>query len=231
MGAGMVRPFVLVLMVDPLRPSGRAFCRCTEFRRRWLAFVSPAESHSHHSPPRWCPDEVRSGNVRVARGEAGDVSVGRVRRLVASSDAGPARRVGGPSGSAGRRRLRRGARPGPRRERRPSTSCCSPAAATTDRWRSIAPGRGAARCRARPAARCGWRGSRPRGHAWPAKLGVDVWHGPHYTLPLRARVPTVVTVHDLTFLEHPEWHERAKVLYFRRMIPAASHGARRCACA
>src|SRR4051794_14537528 len=42
------------------------------------------------------------------------------------------------------------------------------------------------------------------------KLGVDVWHGPHYTLPLRARIPMVVTVHDLTFLDHPEWHERAK---------------------
>ena len=40
----------------------------------------------------------------------------------------------------------------------------------------------------------------------------------------------VVTVHDLTFLDHPEWHERAKVLYFRRMIPAA-RPTRRCACA
>ena len=32
----------------------------------------------------------------------------------------------------------------------------------------------------------------------------------------------VVTVHDLTFFDHPEWHERAKVLYFRRMIRAAA---------
>ena len=38
------------------------------------------------------------------------------------------------------------------------------------------------------------------------------------------RVPTVVTVHDLTFFDHPEWHERSKVVYFRRMIRAA--GAR-----
>jgi glycosyltransferase involved in cell wall biosynthesis len=30
-----------------------------------------------------------------------------------------------------------------------------------------------------------------------------------------------VTVHDLTFFDHPEWHERSKVAYFRRMIPAA----------
>ncbi|HYL50986.1 MAG TPA: glycosyltransferase family 1 protein [Acidimicrobiia bacterium] len=50
----------------------------------------------------------------------------------------------------------------------------------------------------------------------------DVWHGPHYTMPLRASVPTVVTMHDLTFFDHPEWHERSKVVYFRRMIRAAA---------
>ena len=65
---------------------------------------------------------------------------------------------------------------------------------------------------------------------WPGSSRVDVWHGPHYTLPLRARIPTVVTVHDLTFLEHPEWHERAKVLFFRRMIPAAVARASVCVC-
>ena len=52
-------------------------------------------------------------------------------------------------------------------------------------------------------------------------LGVDVWHGPHYTRPLRGTVPSVVTVHDLTFFDHPEWHERTKVAYFRRIIPPA----------
>jgi glycosyltransferase involved in cell wall biosynthesis len=54
---------------------------------------------------------------------------------------------------------------------------------------------------------------------------VDVWHGPHYTLPLRmsaAGVPAVVTVHDLTFFDHPEWHERSKVAFFRHMIRAAA---------
>lgn len=57
------------------------------------------------------------------------------------------------------------------------------------------------------------------------ELELDVWHGPHYTRPLRAAVPSVVTVHDLTFFDHPEWHERTKVAYFRRMIPAAIDGA------
>jgi len=53
------------------------------------------------------------------------------------------------------------------------------------------------------------------------RLAPSCWHGPHYTLPLRTPVPTVVTVHDLTFFDHPEWHERSKVTYFRPMIRAA----------
>ena len=44
---------------------------------------------------------------------------------------------------------------------------------------------------------------------------VGVHHGPHYTMPRRSRVPCVVTVHDLTFFDHPEWHERSKVAWFR----------------
>jgi glycosyltransferase involved in cell wall biosynthesis len=53
----------------------------------------------------------------------------------------------------------------------------------------------------------------------------DVWHSPHYTMPLRSTVPTVVAMHDLTFFDHPEWHERSKVVYFRRMIAAAARRA------
>jgi glycosyltransferase involved in cell wall biosynthesis len=35
----------------------------------------------------------------------------------------------------------------------------------------------------------------------------------------------VVTIHDLTFIEHPEWHERSKVLVFRRAIAVAASKA------
>jgi glycosyltransferase involved in cell wall biosynthesis len=56
-------------------------------------------------------------------------------------------------------------------------------------------------------------------------LGVDVHHGPHYTMPERTRVPRVVTVHDLTFFDHPEWHERSKVTVFRRAIRRAAERA------
>jgi glycosyltransferase involved in cell wall biosynthesis len=55
--------------------------------------------------------------------------------------------------------------------------------------------------------------------------GVSVHHGPHYTMPERSRVPCVVTVHDLTLVDHPEWHERTKVLFFRRAIRVAARRA------
>jgi len=47
-----------------------------------------------------------------------------------------------------------------------------------------------------------------------------VYHGPHYTLPggLPPGLGRVVTIHDLTFFDHPEWHERSKVRFFRSAI-------------
>ncbi len=55
---------------------------------------------------------------------------------------------------------------------------------------------------------------------------VELWHGPHYTMPRRGSTPTVVTIHDLTFFTNPEWHERTKVTFFRRAITFASQHAR-----
>lgn len=76
-------------------------------------------------------------------------------------------------------------------------------------------------------------GPRPARLAWeqvgaPAlarRIGAGVWHGPHYTMPLRIGVPAVVTIHDLTFFDHPEHHERAKVPVFRTMIRVAARRA------
>jgi glycosyltransferase involved in cell wall biosynthesis len=53
------------------------------------------------------------------------------------------------------------------------------------------------------------------------RWGIDVHHGPHYTTPEVAKVRKVVTVHDLTFFDHPEWHEKVKVAVFKRAIRAA----------
>jgi glycosyltransferase involved in cell wall biosynthesis len=97
------------------------------------------------------------------------------------------------------------------------------------RWRTGAPGAGVAASAPAP---------RPLRLAWeqgrlPALLsrrGVDVHHGPHYTMPERSRVPTVVTVHDLSFFEEPAWHQRSKVLVFRRAIKVAARRAQALVC-
>ena len=34
---------------------------------------------------------------------------------------------------------------------------------------------------------------------------LDVFFGPSYSLPLRIAVPSVVTLHDISFFSHPEW--------------------------
>jgi len=89
------------------------------------------------------------------------------------------------------------------------------------RWSSLAPA--ASVLAAAP-------GPRPLRLAWEqwAMPGVlrrqplDVHHGPHYTMPQRAHLPMVVTVHDLTFFDHPDWHERSKVAFFRRAIRHAA---------
>jgi glycosyltransferase involved in cell wall biosynthesis len=57
------------------------------------------------------------------------------------------------------------------------------------------------------------------------RSGIDVHHAPHDTMPERARVPVVVTVHDLSFFEAPGWHERSKVLVFKRAIAVAARRA------
>jgi glycosyltransferase involved in cell wall biosynthesis len=90
-----------------------------------------------------------------------------------------------------------------------------------DRWGRLAP-KGTVHAvvpSARPA-RLAW--EQLRAPALAARLGIDVWHGPHYTVPLRLAVPAVTTIHDLTFFGHPEWHERSKVVFFRKMIPASA---------
>lgn len=76
-------------------------------------------------------------------------------------------------------------------------------------------------------------GPRPLRLAWEqlrlgsllASSGAAVHHGPHYTMPRRSPLPSVVTVHDLSFFDAPEWHERSKVVLFRRAIERAARDA------
>jgi glycosyltransferase involved in cell wall biosynthesis len=52
-----------------------------------------------------------------------------------------------------------------------------------------------------------------------------VHHSPHYTMPRLATVARVVTIHDMTFVTHPEWHQRSKVAFFRYWIETACRHA------
>jgi glycosyltransferase involved in cell wall biosynthesis len=97
------------------------------------------------------------------------------------------------------------------------------------RWRSTVPG--AEVTAVAPDARLlrlGWEQLRlPR---LLAARTPEVHHGPHYTMPERSTVPAVVTIHDLSFFEAPSWHERSKVLLFRRAITVAARRAAAVVC-
>lgn len=92
------------------------------------------------------------------------------------------------------------------------------------RWVSIAP-------RATVAAAAP--DARPTRLLWEQRTGPriadryqpDCWHGPHYTMPLRMRRPSLVTFHDTTLIEQPAWHQTSKVVFFRRMMRAVANRA------
>jgi glycosyltransferase involved in cell wall biosynthesis len=97
------------------------------------------------------------------------------------------------------------------------------------RWRTLSPGN-------EPVA--GAPEARPLRLAWeqlrlPRLLtgrAISVHHGPHYTMPERSSVPAVVTIHDLSFFEEARWHERSKVILFRRAIKVAARRAAAVVC-
>jgi glycosyltransferase involved in cell wall biosynthesis len=74
--------------------------------------------------------------------------------------------------------------------------------------------------------------SRPFGRPGRGRASglVEVHHGPHYTMPARCPVPCVVTIHDMTFFDHPEWHERSKVPVFRAAMRLAARRATAIVC-
>lgn len=50
---------------------------------------------------------------------------------------------------------------------------------------------------------------------------AKIYHGIHYTAPRGFPGTKVVTIHDLTMIEHPEWHQKIKVEYFGKAIKNA----------
>ena len=53
---------------------------------------------------------------------------------------------------------------------------------------------------------------------------ADVYHEPNF-LPFATRLPTVVTVHDLSVVRHPEWHPADRVASHRREFLKAIQSA------
>jgi len=49
---------------------------------------------------------------------------------------------------------------------------------------------------------------------------VDIYHGPDFVLPpLSGKIRKVVTIHDLAFLEHPEYAVPSLVAYLNKVVP------------
>ncbi|HEY0158297.1 MAG TPA: glycosyltransferase family 1 protein [Thermoanaerobaculia bacterium] len=74
----------------------------------------------------------------------------------------------------------------------------------------------------------------PLGVLWQqtklASLDADVLWGPHGTLPLRTRVPAVVTLHDFTSITMPGRHRLKTILSFNLIIGRSLEQAARIAC-
>lgn len=60
-----------------------------------------------------------------------------------------------------------------------------------------------------------------------SRAGVDLIHAPAYTAPLWGAVPTVLTIHDVSYERHPEWYpyrrDRLRRAFYRSSARAASH--------
>ena len=59
------------------------------------------------------------------------------------------------------------------------------------------------------------------------QVSADVLHVPHYTMPLHPGVPTVVTIHDLTFFTEPDAHSPVSATFFKSAIRTSVRRATR----
>lgn len=57
--------------------------------------------------------------------------------------------------------------------------------------------------------------------------GIDLLHAPGYTMPLRWRGPTVLTLYDILPLRHPQWCKVSNVWHYRLMLPRSVQAATR----
>lgn len=62
------------------------------------------------------------------------------------------------------------------------------------------------------------------------RAGADLFHGPLGVLPIASPLPGVATVHDLTPVLFPEWHDRKNVAGFAPLLPSTVRKARALVC-
>ncbi|RMF80787.1 MAG: hypothetical protein D6744_07880, partial [Planctomycetota bacterium] len=56
--------------------------------------------------------------------------------------------------------------------------------------------------------------------------GYDLYHEPNH-VPVRSRLPTVTTIHDLSVLVHPDWHPLDRVRWYESAFEAGLRQSRR----
>lgn len=62
---------------------------------------------------------------------------------------------------------------------------------------------------------------------WMTRDHLDLFHAPAYVLPLRAPVPTTLTVYDAMAFTHPQFCTLANRLHYRPLMPPSLQKARR----
>jgi glycosyltransferase involved in cell wall biosynthesis len=88
---------------------------------------------------------------------------------------------------------------------------------------SLPPNLKPARVRVGALGRRWWSAGLPR---YAARRGLRLFHGTNYDVPLWGGAASVLTVHDLSLLLHPETHERRRVRRARRRLPLMARAAR-----
>jgi glycosyltransferase involved in cell wall biosynthesis len=59
------------------------------------------------------------------------------------------------------------------------------------------------------------------------QVSADLIHSPHYSMPLRPGLPTVVTIHDLTFFTAPDTHSPVTATFYKAAIRTSARRATR----
>lgn len=54
---------------------------------------------------------------------------------------------------------------------------------------------------------------------------IDILHSPGFVSPILKTTKQIITIHDMTFFTHPNYHLKSKVKYFQNMIPISAKNA------